>query len=573
MTRGLQDLSPASQLSQSSAPVLGIDAGSLLSLLLTEQQELTAVEEFSRTFQDSAPPAQARYYSRLLPAAPPGPGQQYGFEVDLDRCSGCKACVTACHSLNGLDEHETWRDVGLLIGGTSAHPVMQHVTTACHHCLQPACAEACPVDAYEKDPVTGIVKHLDDQCFGCQYCTLACPYDVPKYHHGKGIVRKCDMCSGRLAVGEAPACVQACPHEAISIRLVDVALIAENAEADHFLPAAPEPHMTLPTTVYRTNRVFPRNMLPADYYSVNPQSPHWPLIVMLVLTQLSVGAFLTGLVLETRLSPELGAMFRRFHASSALVFGLVALASSLLHLGRPQYAFRALIGLRHSWLSREIAAFGLFAGSAVLYAAAAWWTETPASVTRVLAGVVAVSGIIGWFCSTMIYVFTRREFWSFGRTATRFGLTTAGLGVAAAWLSILLLKMAGASPAARELVTQEGPVLATTLAVIVSIKLVFEGASLRHLASRRNSPLTRSARLLMGPLSNVFLARFACGLLGGIVMPLFLANSPGAGSSADDLQVTIGVALLVVACLIGEFLERYLFFAAVAAPRMPGGLR
>ncbi len=150
-----------------------------------------------------------------MPATPPGPGQQYAFEVDLDRCSGCKACVTACHTLNGLDEDETWRDVGLLVGGRGLLPVMQHVTAACHHCLEPACMIACPVNAYEKDPVTGIVKHLDDQCFGCQYCTLACPYDVPKYHPGKGIVRKCDMCSTRLAVGEAPACVQACPHEAI----------------------------------------------------------------------------------------------------------------------------------------------------------------------------------------------------------------------------------------------------------------------------------------------------------------------------------------------------------------------
>ena len=123
--------------------------------------------------------------------------------------------------MNGLDEQETWRDVGLLLGGTTANPVMQHVTTACHHCLEPGCMTACPVNAYEKDPVTGIVKHLDDQCFGCQYCILACPYDVPKYHPDKGIVRKCDMCSDRLADGEAPACVQSCPHEAIAIKVVD----------------------------------------------------------------------------------------------------------------------------------------------------------------------------------------------------------------------------------------------------------------------------------------------------------------------------------------------------------------
>ena len=99
-----------------------------------------------------------------------------------------------------------WREVGLLIGGTETLPVIpQHVTSACHHCLDPACPEPpCPVDAYEKDARTGIVKHLDDQCIGCQYCTFTCPYDAPKFHVGKGIVRKCDMCSDRLVAGEAP---------------------------------------------------------------------------------------------------------------------------------------------------------------------------------------------------------------------------------------------------------------------------------------------------------------------------------------------------------------------------------
>ncbi len=174
----------------------------ILHRLLAERDELSAVEAFAASCERTAS-ARAAHYRALLPATPPGPGEQYAFEVDLDRCSGCKACVAACHSLNGLDEFETWRDVGLLVGGSPTAGVMQHVTTACHHCVKPACMIACPVNAYEKDQITGIVKHLDDQCFGCQYCTLACPYDAPKYHRGKGIVRKCDMCSGAAGGGRS----------------------------------------------------------------------------------------------------------------------------------------------------------------------------------------------------------------------------------------------------------------------------------------------------------------------------------------------------------------------------------
>ena len=175
---------------------------------------------------------------------------------------------------------------------------VQHVTTACHHCLDPACMHACPVEAYEKDPVTGIVEHLDDQCFGCQYCTLACPYEAPKYSRSKGIVRKCDMCSDRLADGEAPACVQSCPNGAIAIRVVDVEQVIEESETHLFVPGAPEPALTLPTTAYRTERALPRNMVPADYHTVRPEQAHWSLILMLALTQLSVGAFLVERLLE-----------------------------------------------------------------------------------------------------------------------------------------------------------------------------------------------------------------------------------------------------------------------------------
>ena len=543
----------------------------LLARLLQEQQTLTAVDEFSQA-HDGGLPAQAEYYQILLPAAPPREGQQYAFEVDLDRCSGCKACVTACHSLNGLDDHETWRDVGLLVGGTTSNPVMQHVTTACHHCLEPGCMSACPVDAYEKDPVTGIVKHLDDQCFGCQYCTLACPYDVPKYHAGKGIVRKCDMCSDRLADGEAPACVQACPHEAIAIKVVDRQQVVEDAETDHFLPAAPDPQITLPTTHFKSSRVFPRNTLPADYHAVNPQHPHWPLIVMLVLTQLSVGAFILGLFLEGRFDSALVTAFRPLHATTAIAFGLLALAASTLHLGRPQYAFRAIVGLRHSWLSREIVAFGLFAAAATVYAGSLWLQPFSESWTRSLGWTVAATGIVGIFCSIMIYEFTKREFWSFQQTVVKFSLTAAVMGIAAVWLTLSLLVHIADVGAGRELVAIAGPYLSQALLVAAALKLGVEALFFRHLLTRRVTPLRRSARLMLGPLANFTLARFALGLLGGVVMPLFLWNQLVNSSETVDVREAVLVGMLFTACLVGELLERYLFFAACSAPRMPGRL-
>jgi len=546
---------------------------SLIAALLAEQHDLTAVERFSR-FHDATTQAPPGYgYSHLMPATPPAEGQQYAFHVDLDRCSGCKACVTACHSLNGLDEDETWRDVGLLVGGTASNPMMQHVTTACHHCLEPACMTACPVDAYEKDPQTGIVKHLDDQCFGCQYCTLACPYDVPKYHRKKGIVRKCDLCSDRLSAGEAPACVQACPHEAIAIQVVETDRVLEDSQAAPFLPGTPEPDITFPTTTYTTKRTFPRNLLPADFHSLRRQHAHWPLIVMLVLTQLSVGAFAVGLMLERLLEPALAAAMRPVHVGSALLFGLIALSASVLHLGRPQLAFRAVIGLRHSWLSREILAFGVFAVLACAYAAANVFPMEP-STLQWLGSAVALSGLLGVLCSVMIYAFTQRDFWSIPLTGTKFLLTSVLLGIAATWLTVLLLNIIGTAALSQQLADEAGFLLAKALMMAAGMKLVFEAAFFRHLFRRRTTPLKRSARLMAGELSNATFARFACGLLGGIVMPLFLLGRTSHASPPGGDPVTmIVVAMLFLASLVGEFLERYLFFAAATSPGMPGGVR
>jgi len=277
----------------------GLSGDGLLQMLLGEQQELPFVDRFTQAqssggqieFQRSG------FYRELIPDRKPNPGEQLAFQVNLDACNGCKACVSACHSLNGLDEDETWRDVGLLIGHDPKEPYQQHITTACHHCVDPACLNGCPVLAYEKDPVTGIVRHLADQCIGCQYCVLKCPYDVPKYSKQRGIVRKCDMCFNRLARNEAPACAQACPTGAITIQIVSInSMAAATARSDQRLvPGAFESSYTQPTTAYVGRKSIPPNARPSDQSRLRLEHPHWPLIVMLVLTQMAVGLSVTVL--------------------------------------------------------------------------------------------------------------------------------------------------------------------------------------------------------------------------------------------------------------------------------------
>src|SRR5947209_6152059 len=90
--------------------------------LLAEQRRLdTPVTRFAEQYEQPKTTRPALYRD-LIPLTSPGPGEQYAFQVDLDACTGCKACVTACHSLNGLDEGETWRDVGFLHSADSQNP-------------------------------------------------------------------------------------------------------------------------------------------------------------------------------------------------------------------------------------------------------------------------------------------------------------------------------------------------------------------------------------------------------------------------------------------------------------------
>jgi hypothetical protein len=170
----------------------------------------------------------------------------------------------------------------------------------------------------------------------------------------------------------------------------------------------------------------------------------------------------------------------------------------------------------------------------------------------------------------MIYVVVRRELWSFGRVATRFLLTTAVLGIAVVWLSILIVSLTSPSPTLHLLVQEYGTALCLSLISVSGVKLTWEATLFRGLLLRQMTPLKRSALLMSGELANIALARFAAGIFGGVLMPLLLLSALHA---SEEARFVVATSLIFLACLVGEVLERYLFFTACAAPRMPGSIR
>jgi len=511
---------------------VSLDSGNLIDQLLAEQKQLqTPVARFSE-IHDRSPDLEP-HYRQLIPLTKPGAGEQYAFEVSLDRCTGCKACVSACHSLNGLDEGESWRDTGLLLGGDLAPTWQQTVTTACHHCEDPGCMNGCPVGAYEKDADTGIVRHLDDQCIGCSYCILKCPYDVPKYSKKRGIVRKCDMCHQRLAEGEAPACVQACPTEAIRIVKVSKQPRMERSglfetTLQNLESAIPDSSITLPTTRY-VGRSVPDTAHAADRSALLPQHAHWPLVLMLVFTQAGVGLLASGSLMFT-------ASALPILISGALIF-YAGMGASVLHLGQPLKAWRFFLGLKTSWLSREILAFSLFAPIPFALCVLPFLSPLPfkSEATLLTVSSVIPLGLLAIFTSVMIYHDTHRALWKLPRTALRF----FGCALSFSALSFLIEQ-------------PESSAFQLLFGASVLTKLSSEIRFLRHAKSHTWSPDQQSARLQIGPLRIFLIARITfacCAALTSLYSPW------------------LALPLLLAA----EVLERQLFFQSVQAPKMPGG--
>lgn len=267
------------------------------------------------------------------------------FVLDLDRCTGCAACVVACSSENLVAPTLAWRTVHTFNSRREPAVPVLHYSLACSHCAEPACLAGCPARAYSRDPATGAV-HLDaGRCMGCRFCAWVCPYAAPRFDPDRGVMAKCTLCAHRLAAGQVPACCAACPTDALRFE-------GREGPEGSARPGFPDVGLRPALRLAGTRRRHPPSLtasLPRAPQAPPPRRLAWRRLheewtlwlfstVMIVLVAWFTAAAAGG--------PSL----------LPLVFagaGLAALGISALHLGRPLRAWRGLRNLGSSWISRE----------------------------------------------------------------------------------------------------------------------------------------------------------------------------------------------------------------------------
>jgi len=181
------------------------------------------------------------------PALPAQAKRRWGMAIDLQKCreeKECDTCIKACHLAHNVPEipnrahevkwiwNERYENVFPFQQNEYARQTFQSsLTVLCNHCAHPPCVRVCPTQATWKRE-DGVVMMDYHRCIGCRYCMAACPYGSrsfnyvdPRPHIGKvnpdfptraaGVVEKCNFCEERLANGQLPACVEACPRKAL----------------------------------------------------------------------------------------------------------------------------------------------------------------------------------------------------------------------------------------------------------------------------------------------------------------------------------------------------------------------
>ena len=292
--------------------------------------------------------------------------EQNCFIFDVNKCVGCQACVAGCIIENRTDYGINWRRVHPF--NEFRHPDLPlfFYSLACNHCETALCMNNCPALAYSRDETTGAVIHHAEKCIGCRYCTWACPYDAPKFNELKRIVEKCNFCFERLKEGQKTACAAACPVGALESGIMKPD--ADEQALQGFVNTGIRPALKL---IPRRNVLKKPVILTDEHPAVNienirrlqpePESkirlPHeWPLMIFTLLIAILTAWFgahiLTGAEVSTTVF---------------LAAGIAGAMLSTLHLGVKTRAWRSILNLKGSWLSREVLGYSGFISLAAVY--------------------------------------------------------------------------------------------------------------------------------------------------------------------------------------------------------------
>ena len=286
-----------------------------------------------------------------------------GFFFDLNKCVGCHACVVACQIENGKDQSLPWREISTY--NSFQHPDLPvfHYSLACNHCEDAPCMVNCPAAAFVKEEGLNMISHIADKCIGCKYCTWACPYDAPKFLNAKGVVEKCTLCQHRLAEYKKPACANLCPTGALDYKEIEIKprqriigftekAIGPSIEIVELRRKnAPKQHKEL---TEKEKQQF-INIQPPILSKVNLKV-EWILVVFTMLISGLTAYFSAGVTGFIEINPLL------FIGS-----GIAGLVLSSIHLGKKARAWRAILNIRNSWLSREVLFFGWFLGFGIVW--------------------------------------------------------------------------------------------------------------------------------------------------------------------------------------------------------------
>jgi len=151
--------------------------------------------------------------------------------IDVTTCIGCKACQSACMEWNDIRD-EVGTNSGFYDNPSNltenSWTVMRFSEVeekgklewlirkdGCMHCADPGCLKACPAPGAIVQYANGIVDFHEENCIGCGYCITGCPFNIPRISKKDSKAYKCTLCSDRVAVNQAPACVKACPTGAL----------------------------------------------------------------------------------------------------------------------------------------------------------------------------------------------------------------------------------------------------------------------------------------------------------------------------------------------------------------------